>query len=232
MTTITFFRFDNFPSRFWALRMMQEAHRPLKGVHGQLFYKLLGSGSGTGFNLYPDWSVYSLLQVWDSEASAKAFLNDSQILQDYRAKAAEVWTLFMQTVRSKGTWGGVNPFNHSSAVLSEGPVASITRATVNPWKLHQFWRQVPSSRVPLEVNNGLLFKKGISDIPLLQMATFSVWKNEAALNEYVYKSQGHRTALVKAQRLHWFSEELFARFIPYDSTGTWFGKNLLSTDKF
>ena len=39
------------------------------------FYKLLGTGS-EGFSTWPDWSVYGLLQVWDSEALAESFKNN------------------------------------------------------------------------------------------------------------------------------------------------------------
>jgi hypothetical protein len=50
--------------------MMQFANKDLAKVNGLTFYRLMGSGKGRGFNPFPDWSVYCLLQVWESEEAA------------------------------------------------------------------------------------------------------------------------------------------------------------------
>jgi hypothetical protein len=38
----------------------------IKKTSGLKFYKLLGTGAGAGFSLYPDFSTYSILCVWDN----------------------------------------------------------------------------------------------------------------------------------------------------------------------
>ena len=50
----------------------------LKKTPGLKFYKLLGTGAGAGFSLFPDFSTYSILCVWDDSKSANDFINNSE----------------------------------------------------------------------------------------------------------------------------------------------------------
>jgi len=70
---------------------------------------------------------------------------------------------------------------------------------------------------------------GIGEVPLTQMATFSIWKNKEALMDFAYKSKEHAQAIVKTRKLQWYNEELFSRFQPYKTVGHWGGKDVLST---
>jgi hypothetical protein len=69
----------------------------------------------------------------------------------------------------------------------------------------------------------LLFTKGIGEVPFLQMATFSLWKDKQSLMDFAYKSREHTEAIAKTRSLDWYNEELFSRFEPYRSKGTWDG---------
>ena len=212
----------------WAFKMVQFAHPYLSQSSGLTFYKLLGSGKGIGFNPLPDWSVYSLLQVWDREESAEAFFRDSVLMTLYRERASEVWTLYMKNAIAHGKWSGANPFTTDPLLgLKTGPVAVITRATIRISKLHLFWKFVPTSQQSLLQNPGLLYAKGIGEAPFLQMATFSLWKDLEALKAFAYESAGHREAIRKTRELNWYREELFSRFQPFRSVGSWSGKELL-----
>lgn len=42
--------------------------------------------------------------------------------------------------------------------------------------------------------------------------------------EFAYKSKDHQNAIKKTRQLDWYKEELFSRFQPYRSEGTWNGK--------
>jgi hypothetical protein len=229
ITTITFFKFAGFKNKKWAFTMMNEAHQSLAQVPGQLFYKLMGSGRGYGFNPFPDWSVYSLLQVWENELSATAFLERSELLQDYHAHTVQRWSIFMKTMMAKGKWSGENPFQASDSLSDNIPYVSvITRATIKTKQLFNFWRYVPTSMKPLTDNAGLLFTKGIGEAPVVQMATFSLWKSAEALKQFAYQSKAHRVAIEKTRKLNWYNEELFARFQPYRMEGNWEGVEGLS----
>ncbi|MEN0006402.1 MAG: DUF3291 domain-containing protein [Bacteroidota bacterium] len=227
ITTITFLKFAGFKNKKWAFTMMNKAHKGLAQVPGQIFYKLMGSGRGHGFNPLPDWSTYTLLQVWENEEQASQFLAQSNLMEQYKMHTLRHWSLFMKTVMAKGQWSGQNPFRKSKSLSAEIPyIGVITRATIKPRQLLNFWRYVPNSMKPLYQNPGLLFTKGIGEVPILQMATFSLWQNKEALMQFAYHSKAHRTAIEKTRTLNWYSEELFARFQLYRYEGDWDGLSI------
>ena len=207
--------------------MMQFAHSDLAEVKGLSFYRLMGSGKGKGFNPLPDWSVYSLLQVWESEEDANQFFNSSTLIEKYKSHTSEQYTLYMKNISAGGTWVGKNPFEKGIELDPSLPIAVITRATIKWNWLIRFWKYVPTSQEPLEGNKGLVYTKGIGEVPVVQMATFSLWKNFDAVKEFAYNSKQHKEAIRRTRKNEWYREELFSRFHPYKSSGTWQGNDLL-----
>jgi hypothetical protein len=230
ITTITLFKFSGFWNKTWAFGQMQFAHSFLRKTPGLNFYKLMGSGKEPGFNPLPDWGVYALLCNWENEAGANDFLHQAPIFKRYQDHTAEQWTIFMKPLRAKGLWSGVNPFTPSSELDETNPlIAVITRATIRKKNLIQFWRYVPISQHPiLNGCEGLIYTKGIGEAPLVQMATFSIWRSIEDLKNFAYNSPEHKEAIAKTHRIDWYKEEMFARFQPYHSIGKWTGKELLS----
>lgn len=225
ITTITFFRYPSLKGKWWAFLMMQYAHKYLSQTQGLSFYKLMGSGKGLGFNPLPDWSVYSLLQVWETEAAAERFFNSAPLMEKYQRYSSELWTLYMKNISAAGKWSGVNPFQVSPSLDKHNTaIAVITRATIKWNKLVPFWQYVPTSEKPLQENEGLIYTKGIGEVPIVQMATFSLWKDLESVKRFAYKSAGHQEAIRKTRKLNWYKEELFSRFQPYKSVGVWEGK--------
>ena len=230
-TTLTFFKYQGAKNKIWAFGMMQFAHRHLKDVPGLRFYKLLGSGKGSGFNPWPDYSIYSLLQVWESEQEADLFFEDSNLMKRYKDHSVEQWSLYMTPIKVDGLWSGQNPFsNDVYPKLNHPEIAVITRATIRKRLLRKFWSYVPTSEKPLINNEGLLYTKGIGEVPFLQMATFSLWKDEDSLKQFAYQSREHSKAIKMTRSLNWYKEEMFARFKPYKSVGTWQGVNPLASE--
>ena len=227
ITTISFFKYTSLRNKFWGLKMMQFAHKGLVNTEGLSFYRLLGSGKGKGFNPFPDWSVYSLLQVWETEEAAHTFFDSSDLIQQYSERTDELFTLYMKNISAGGTWVGKNPFEKGADLDSTLPIAVITRATIKWNWLIRFWKYVPTSQEPLDGNEGLIYTKGIGEIPIVQMATFSLWKNFEAVKQFAYNSKEHQEAVRRTRKNEWYREELFARFQPYKSVGTWGGKDLL-----
>ncbi len=223
ITTLTFFRYTDFLDKLWAFGMMQFAHGPLNKVEGQTFYKLLGTGKA-GFNPMPDWTVYALLQVWEDEGKADLFFKDSDLMKRYRKHSDEVWTLYLKNRMARGEWSGANPFSIHKGLDQENPfVAVITRATIKYNYLRRFWKSVPASQSPLQGNPGLLFTKGVGEVPFLQMATFSLWKDQQSLDDFAYRSKEHVKVIGDTRKLGWYREELFSRFQPYRSEGKFSG---------
>ncbi len=206
--------------------MMQFAQAAFSNAKGQEFYKLLGTGRD-GFDPKPDFGVYAVLQVWKSEEAANDFFNNARIIKKYRKKAAECYQIFMRNIVARGKWDGQNPFRKSDDLDDTLTYAVITRATIKTRFLLRFWGFVPKSQQDLKTNTGLLFTKGIGEIPFKNMATFSLWKDLDSLNKFAYQTEGHVKAIGKTRELGWYSEELFSRFQPYRSSGSWFGGNPL-----
>ena len=181
----------------------------------------MGSGK-KGFNPLPDWSVYALIQVWQNESAPNDFFSNSKLMHRYRTKAFEIYTLYMRNIKSKGEWSGNNPFVLSDNLDTTNPyIAVITRATIKKRLLFKFWSYVPTSQKPLLENDDLIYTKGIGEVPFLQMATFSLWKSKEGLMDFAYKSNEHRKAISDTRTIQWYKEELFSRFQPYKSEGSW-----------
>ena len=227
ITTLSFCKYTSLRNKFWGLKMMQFAHKGIANTNGLTFYRLLGSGRGKGFNPFPDWSVYCLLQVWESEEAANAFFNSSDLIKQYTDHTDELFTLYMKNISAGGTWVGKTPFKKGADLNPELPIAVITRATIKWNWLIRFWKYVPTSQKALEGNEGLIYTKGVGEIPIVQMATFSLWKNFEAVKQFAYNSKQHQEAIRRTRKNDWYKEELFARFQPYKSVGTWGGKDLL-----
>ncbi len=193
--------------------MMQVGHALLKDTEGLSFYKLMGTGKGDGFNPYPDFSTYALLTKWESLERAKAFLDSSKFVKKYKHICHEMEYFIMRTSSSHGSWGGQNPFKSTIKIQKDQKLAVLTRARIKISKLRKFWSYVPVSRQPLKNNSGLIFTKGIGEIPFLNMATFSLWKNQEAMKQFAYSSEEHLKAIKMTRELGWYREELFARFV-------------------
>lgn len=223
ITTISFFRYSGLKPKIWAFSMMQTGHTHLRSVNGLSFYKLMGSGKNGGFNPFPDWSVYALLQVWDDELAANNFFESHPLTEQYRSKATEIWTLFLKNIAAHGTWNSKKPFKPTENVNRDIPIAVLTRATIKWNWLIAFWRYVPTSQRSLKQNEGLEFSIGVGEVPIVQMATFSLWKDAASLKKFAYQSPEHRKAIEKTRTNNWYKEELFSRFQVFKSVGNWNG---------
>src|SRR5947207_15608270 len=92
ITSLTVFTFPT-GARAWAFAQMGLARPLLVGAPGLRFYRLMGSGVGPAFSFRPNWSRYALLGVWEDEARARAFLDSSEFMGRYRAKAARSTTV-------------------------------------------------------------------------------------------------------------------------------------------
>jgi heme-degrading monooxygenase HmoA len=228
ITTISFFQFDSIKTKIWAFGMMQYGHPYLAKVEGMSFYKLMGSGKGFGFNPFPDWSTYCLLQVWDSEEDANAFFKSSELFQKYKANTKDFYTLYLKNLRAHGLWSSKEPFIKNDSIEDDiSYVAVITRAKIKLSKLWTFWRYVPTSQKPLINNKDLIYTKGIGEVPVIQMATFSLWKDAKSIDNYAYNRQEHIKAIQLTKQHNWYTEELFSRFQPYKTYGSYNGRDLL-----
>ena len=94
----------------------------------------------------------------------------------------------------------------------EGKIGIITRATLNTSRLIEFWKSVPKASRAIANASGVSWFKGIGEWPFIQQATFSIWDNEDAVQEFAYRSRPHASIVAKTRKRNWYKEDLFARF--------------------
>ena len=166
--------------------------------------------------------------MWDTRPAADAFLDGSSLMAAYRAHAREVWTTYLETSSAHGAWSGSNPFLPAKPITANGPVAVITRASIRLPQLTAFWRAVPPATAALDRAPGLLASIGTGETPFVRPATFSLWRSTADLEAYAYQDSDHVAVIRRRRDEGWYTEELFARFRPIGSTGTWNGSDPLA----
>lgn len=215
-------------NRFWAFKTMGRSSYRLTISDRMPFGVMLGTGSGNGFGIMPNWRQYALLTCWQDLQEAESFFSTSALAQSLQDRSEETWSVLMQPVTSKGAWEGKNPFSPLAAPLqADEAVVVLTRATINIQRLPEFWNNVPRVSPTTDNAPGLLFKTGLGELPLVQQATISVWKDQQSINNFAYKMQEHKQVVLKTHQRNWYNEELFARFRPVQSWGTVGGENPL-----
>lgn len=228
LTTLTLFGYDSARAKTWAFGQMGLAGFELGRTKGLRFWKLLGTGKGGGFSLSPNWARYGLLGVWETPDAADRFFAESALMKKYRNRATEIWTVRMLPTKAHGKWSGNNPFTAFAEKNLEKPVAVLTRAKIRFSKLNRFWSFVPETSAELENAAGKIASIGIGEAPFVRQATFSLWQSEQDVQNFAYKSPIHREVVRLTRAENWYAEDLFARFTPVASEGTWNGRDPLA----
>lgn len=216
--------------RWWGFQEMGRAKRSFNGLAGMKFGAMLGTGAGAGFSLKPDFGRYVLLSSWQNSEAADHFRKKSPLLKSLNENSQEVYSLKMFPLGSKGKWQGNNPFlpPHTTSDDYQGPLVALTRATIRLSQLYDFWRHVPAVSAETLRADGLLAQIGVGEWPVVQQGTISLWENQDKLKAFAYGMRRHKEVIEKTRSRNWYSEELFARFIPLEASGTWNGENPLA----
>ena len=179
---------------------------------GLLQTKMMGTGSGSGFSIWPNFKRYAILSFFDSEKNAREFLNESDQLSWYFDNADQHLKALLIPFKGHGSWAGEVPFDYDKNAVSEtDPLAVITRATIRTKALPDFWRNVP--KVSSFMHSApALHQIGIGEYPIFMQATFSIWENLKSLKETAYTNTPHAEVVRKTRERNWYKEELFAEF--------------------
>ena len=164
-----------------------------------------------GFSLRPDFSTYALLSVWDSEDDKKQAFAIHPFYSHFLTDLQRSASMHYAPSIPMGS-GAVSRPLLCKKPLGDKPIGVITRATLNPSRLIDFWRHVPQASQAIKEAKGVGFFKGIGEWPFVQQATFSVWESAEAIRTFAYVSQAHASIVKKTRERKWYKEDMFNRF--------------------
>ncbi len=215
-------------SRLWGWSRIVRGSRPLRSQPGLRWARVMGSGHGGGFGLRPSPSHQGVFAVFDSLASARAFVQQSNVVAAYRARSRECLSALLQPWSVRGRWGGEGLDLPAGAVPQAadptGPVLALTRASIRPLKAVPFWAMAPAAQASLLTAPGCSLAAGLGEAPLLRQCTVSLWDSVAAMDAYA-RSGAHLAAIRAAAAGGFFSESMFARFRLLSIEGRWQGRD-------
>ena len=208
--------------RLWGYARFVTQRFFMRGVAGLVFFKLMGSGFEGGFGLRPSGSRQAIFCLFADEDSADHFLV-SPIVRSYSSRSREFCTAKLSAYSCKGKWSG-RALDVTASEPTSGPIATLTRASIKPMSARRFWRMQPASETSLNQANGCLLATGVGEAPFFRQATFSIWTDVDAMNAYA-RTGAHLAAIQAANAGGFFSESMFARFVPLSLSGSWRGRS-------
>jgi heme-degrading monooxygenase HmoA len=200
----------------------------LRRTDGLRFWRLLGTGNGADTGAGADLARTALFAVWDDEAALEAFMERSAVARRWE-RADESWHVKLRLLGGHGRWRGIDPLDGLEAGSDDGRVAIITRADVRRRSWRAFGEAGRSVDTELHEAQGLIDVVGVGEAPVGRLATFSLWESLDAATTFAYSMPRHIEVMRRTRDEDWYAEELFARFEPYDSSGSWNGRNPLSS---
>jgi hypothetical protein len=203
----------------------------LARVPGLRFWRVLGTGRGADTGPSADLRRTALFAVWDDPADLDAFEAQPWIRDRWEA-AEEAWHVRLLAAGARsghGLWRGVDVLDGLEVGPDDGPIATITRAQVRLRSWRAFRAAGPAVSAELTTAPGLLAVVGIGEAPVGRLGTFSLWRSRADLLHFAHGMPDHREVVRRTRLERWYGEELFARFAPVASRGSWHGHDPLAT---
>jgi hypothetical protein len=100
----------------------------------------------------------------------------------------------------------------AGARCPSGRVAALTHAAIAARFLPRFWRRVPVVAAQAASTPGFSAGFGFGAVPLVGLATFSVWDSEDDLRAFAWGDGPHARTVAGVRAEGWFREEFFAVF--------------------
>lgn len=200
-----------------------------RNAQGLQFLRVLGTGKGSSTAPSTELRRTALFCVFDDEQSADAHLNRVT----HRGGLRESWHVKLRGAGGHGAWRGMNIPNimndaqSISRTAHDSPIALITRADVHARSWLTFGRAAKVVDEELHRSDGLLAVVGIGEAPVLRLGTFSLWRDASAMAAFARQQPRHQHVVERTRSEQWYGEEMFARFEPYWSSGTWDGRDPL-----
>jgi heme-degrading monooxygenase HmoA len=207
-----------------AMAHLATARPLLRQVPGLRFSRLLGTGRGADTGPSADLLRTGLFAVWESAAAFEDFLAAPMSAWE---QAAERYDVRLRGLGGHGSWRGVDVLSGLEPGDESGPIAVVTRADIRPHAWRRFAAIAPAISAELAAAPGLLAVAGVGELPVGRLGTFSLWSDTAAMRAFA-ASPRHAEVARRTREEGWFGEELFARFEPFGSSGSWDGRDPLA----
>jgi heme-degrading monooxygenase HmoA len=226
MSRIASFHLTRWRSPLSAMASLGRDRLALRSVEGLEFWRLLGTGKGNDTSPSVDARRTAMFAVWSSEADYERFVARHRVAHRW-VDEVETWSVRMKVGGGGGAWRGVRVADRIDHAEFDGPVAVITRANVRL----RSWRAFGIAGGPVNEDlhraEGLIDVVGIGEAPVGKLATFSLWQSADHIERWAYGSPEHLEVMRRTRDEAWYSEEMFVRFVPYASVGTWDGRDPL-----
>jgi hypothetical protein len=205
------------PSALWKIAMDR---RSIKRIEGVTFSKLLGCGRGSTFTpTDADVHRWGLIACVSDEHLQS--LESTLAIKRWQKLSVSEFRVILDPLSVHGLWSKRQPFILQQEVNSSNQlIVAITRARVAIPRYLLFLRAVPAVVEHLHSAPGLIKAFGIGEAPIGLQGTFSLWRDEASLQNFAFKDSAHREAITASQNGKWFTEELFARFAVREMRGS------------
>jgi hypothetical protein len=203
------------------------ARPPKPGRVPGLTYAETTTTAALGEPLLPPRKVgrLGLLAAWEDDAALDGFNRVHPLARHF----AGGWQVRLQPLRVFGSWAGMPGLpSRPLAVEAEEPVAILTLGRLRLRRIAAFRRSAEPAEAEAIEHPALLAGTGLARPPRL-VATFSLWRDSAAMREYAVGAGGAHAAAMRADRARPFHHEsAFVRFRPYASRGSWNGRDPLA----
>jgi spheroidene monooxygenase len=220
----TFFRYSG-KNKKWGLGQMFKARGFLDGFPNLVFYKLVGLGGGRGYSLKTSFDSYGIFTVWEDPGHADHFFS-SGFFREFLNKSNESFTIIMKPLNSRGSWSGFDKWRFAKSDPDNSLICVLTRATLKVRFIYPFFNMIRKVMKDHHQFPGLLFSNGFSELPFKEQATFSIWENIDQMKKFAYQGF-HALAIKITRKRKGFKEDMYTRFQPVATIGTWKSENPL-----
>jgi hypothetical protein len=206
----------------------------LKSVEGLEFVRVLGTGRGslTTASVQPERTA--LFCVWNSSDDLWRFVDTRFADVGVAHAVREAWHVELHGAGGHGSWRGCAVpeliVRADAQRVASGPMIVLTRANVRLAAWRRFHRAGVAVDEQLQKAAGLRAVVGVGELPVGALATLSVWDSLAAMRDFAVGTEHHRAVVARTRTENWYGEEMFARFVPYRSAGTWDGRDPVRID--
>ncbi len=166
----------------------------------------------------------AMIAAWDDDDALDRFTHESPLA----ARFTGGWQVRLQPLRVFGAWAGMPGLPRVALPIADAePVAVLTLGRLRLNRVLGFLRSSAPAEGAAVEHPAMLATVGLARPPHL-VSTFSLWRSAAEMREYATATAGPHQAAVDADRSRPFHHEsAFIRFRPYDSRGSWNGRDPL-----